>query len=200
MRFFFFFLFMWIALLSNSQEEILLMNGKNFKGMAIDTAGVKVIFNIIKDNNKIKTKSFYRDEVFSINFDLQEKVFFSPDLYYFEEYTIDNMRMLVNGRKDALYQFKTKWVLPVGFAVGAASAILMEGSIFTLLVPIAYTGIVQIPLIKIQKESISSPDFIGNGFYAEGYNRTARMKRTKHALLSSVVGVLSGLLVYELVQ
>lgn len=200
MRFFFFFLFMWIALLSNSQEEILLMNGKNFKGMAIDTAGVKVIFNIIKDNNKIKTKSFYRDEVFSINFDLQEKVFFYPDLYYFEEYTIDNMRMLVNGRKDALYQFKTKWVLPVGFAVGAASAILMEGSIFTLLVPIAYTGIVQIPLIKIQKESISSPDFIGNGFYAEGYNRTARMKRTKHALLSSVVGVLSGLLVYELVQ
>ncbi len=191
---------MWIALLSNSQEEILLMNGKNFKGMAIDTAGVKVIFNIIKDNNKIKTKSFYRDEVFSINFDLQEKVFFYPDLYYFEEYTIDNMRMLVNGRKDALYQFKTKWVLPVGFAVGAASAILMEGSIFTLLVPIAYTGIVQIPLIKIQKESISSPDFIGNGFYAEGYNRTARMKRTKHALLSSVVGVLSGLLVYELVQ
>jgi len=189
-----------IGFLSNAQEEILLMNGKHFKGMALDTAGVKVIFNKINANNKVKTKSFYRDEVFSINYDLQEKVFFSPDVYYFEEYTIDNMRMVVNGRKDALYQFKTKWVLPVGFAVGAASAIFMKGSIFTLLVPIAYTGVVQIPLIKIQKESISSPDFIGNGFYAEGYNRTARMKRTKHALLSSAVGVLSGLIVYEIAK
>ena len=189
-----------IGFLSNAQEEILLMNGKHFKGMGLDTARVKVIFNKINANNKVKTKSFYRDEVFSINYDLQEKVFFSPDVYYFEEYTIDNMRMVVNGRKDALYQFKTKWVLPVGFAVGAASAIFMKGSIFTLLVPIAYTGVVQIPLIKIQKESISSPDFIGNGFYAEGYNRTARMKRTKHALLSSAVGVLSGLIVYEIAK
>lgn len=200
MRLFLLFLFISIGILSNAQEEILLMNGKQYKGTVLDTSGVEVIFNITKANNKVKTKSFYHDEVFSINYDLQEKVFFFPDIYYFDEYTIDNMRMVVNGRKDAYYQFKTKWVLPVGFAVGAASAILMEGSIFTLLVPIAYTGIVQIPLIKIQKESISSPDFIGNNFYAEGYNRSARMKRTKHALLSSVVGVLSGLLVYELVQ
>ena len=200
MRLYFTFFFLSFGLFLHAQEEILLMNGKQYKGIAIDTSGVKIIFNKMSVNNKIKTKSFFRDEVFSINYGLEEVVFFYPNMYFVDDYTIENMRMVVNGRKDARYHFKTKWVMPVGFVVGAASAVLMQGSIFTLLVPIAYTGIVQIPLVKIQKESISSPEFIGNGFYAEGYNRTARMKRTKQALLSSFVGILSGFLAYELTQ
>lgn len=186
------------SLAIKAQEEILLLNGKQFSGHAIDTTGLKIIFEKTKSNNKLKTKSFYRDEVFSITYDEEEKVFFYPDLFFDDEYTVDNTRMLVNGRRDARYKYKTKWVIPTGIVVGAASAILMKGSVFSLLVPIVYTGIVQIPIVKVQEKSIASNAFIGNEFYKEGYNREARSKRTKQSLIWSFSGVLAGLLVYQL--
>lgn len=187
--------------LSAQEEEILLMNGKRFMGTAIDTAGYKIIFDAYKGVNRKKTKSYYRDEVFSISYlNIEEKVFFYPNPFFYDEYSIENMRYVVYGRRDAREQFKTRWVLPVGFVVGAASALLTDGSVFVLLVPVVYTGIVQIPLVKIQKESIASPDFVGNGFYAEGYDKSARIKRSKHALMSSVSGLLAGLLVNELIK
>lgn len=190
-----------ITLFASAQDEILLMNGKQFKGLAIDTTSVKFLFDIQKAENRFKTKSFYRDEVFLISYsDSIEKVFYEADLYYEDAYSSATMKMLVMGKRDARYNFKTKWVMPVGFVVGAASAYFMEESIFILFVPIIYTGLVQIPIVKIQKESISSNAFIGDEFYAEGYNRSARVKRTKHALLSSIVGVIAGIVVYEIVN
>lgn len=202
MRILFFLFFLLASMqLSAQEEEILLMNGKRFMGSAIDTAGYKIIFDKYKGLNRKKTKSYYRDEVFSISYlNIEEKVFFYPNPYFFDEYNIENMRYVVYGRRDAREQYKTKWVMPVGFVIGAASALLMDGSVFVLLVPVVYTGIVQIPLVKIQKESIASPDFVGNGFYAEGYDKSARIKRTKHALLSSATGLLAGLLVNELIK
>jgi hypothetical protein len=182
----------------NAQEQLLLLNGKVFTGNAIDTTGLKVVFERINSSNKNKMMSYYRDEVFSIQYTNDEKVFFFPSEFYDEDYTIENMRMVVYGKRDARYHFKTKWVLPTGAAVGFLSAYFSKGSVFTLFVPLLYTGIVQIPVVKIQKESISSVDFIGNEFYKEGYNRLARSKRTKHALVSSICGVLAGLLTYEL--
>ena len=190
-----------LSLLTKGQEELLLMSGKRFVGQAIDTSDFKLIFNVEKRSLKFKTKSFFNDEVFSITYkDEIDTVFFHPSLYYVDDYTIENMRLVVLGKRDARYNYKTKWVIPTGIVVGAASALLMKGSVFVLLVPIAYTGIVQIPLVKIQKKSIASPEFIGNEFYAEGYNRTARGKRTKHALLSSIVGVVAGMLLYEVTK
>jgi hypothetical protein len=185
------------ALVVKSQDRILLMNGKQFYGVSLDTSGVKIQFNIEKKQDKYKLKSVYRDEVFSIHFpDSLEKVFFYPDMYFVDEYGIDNMRMVVMGRKDARYQFKTKWVIPLGLGVSAVSAYFMKGSVYTLFIPILYTGLIQIPVVKIQKESISSPNFIGNEFYAEGYDKSARSKRTKHALFSSILGTAVGLLIY----
>ncbi len=190
-------LFLLITLLTNAQDQLLVLNGKQYDGVSLDTSGVKIQFDIAKKNGNFKSKFVYRDEVYSITYsDTTEKVFFFPDLYFIDDYTIDNMKLVVMGKKDARYNFKTKWVIPLGIGIGALSAYFMEGSIYTLFIPIAYTGLIQIPIVKIQKESISSPDFIGNEFYLEGYDRKARSKRTKHALISSVVGVAAGLLIY----
>lgn len=184
-----------------SQDTLLLMNGKQFVGSAVDTSDIQIKFNINKTSNKIKLKKVYRDQVFSISYkDGMEKVFFYPDMFFVDDYTVANMRSVVIGKRDARNAFKTKWVIPVGFAACAASAFLMKSSFFVVLLPIAYTGIVQIPIVKIQKPSISSTAFIGNEFYVEGYNKSARAKRTKHALLSSISGVLAGVLLYELTK
>ncbi len=190
-------LFILIASLADAQEHLLLMNGKQFYGVSLDTSGVKVQFNIEKKNGKFKTKTMFRDDVFSITYpDSTIKTFYFPDLYFVDDYTAENMNLVVMGKKDARYHFRTKWVIPLGIGISGLSAYLMKGSIYTLFIPIVYTGLIQIPIVKIQKESISSPDFIGNEFYAEGYDRSARSKRTKQALISSILGVASGLLLY----
>jgi len=195
---------LFILMLSNSlsaQDELLLMNGKKFKGLAIDTTSTKLAIQLDHKKDKKKIKSFYRDEVFSIRFkDSGEQVYFQYDPLYENSYTIDQMRLVVAGKSDALYRYKTKWIIPTGLVVGAASAYFLEGSVFTLIVPIIYTGLVQIPVVKIQKESITSNAFIGDEFYLEGYNRSARLKRTKQALLSSLVGVIAGFAIYEISQ
>ena len=59
---------------------------------------------------------------------------------------------------------------------------------------------VQIPIVKIQHETISNPDFVGNEFYAGGYDRSARMKRTTHALISGFVGLAAGILLYDVTK
>ena len=194
-------LFLFISSLCiKGQDELLLLNGKRYSGSSIDTTGLKVLFEMQKSEKKKKIKGFYKDEVFSVTLNETESVIFSPDPFFPEDYSVEDMRMVVYGKRDARYLFKTKWVIPTGIVVGAASAILMEGSVFSLLVPIVYTGLVQIPVVKIQSKTIASPDFIGNDFYKEGYNRSARTKRTKHALLSSAAGVIAGLLVVGLSQ
>lgn len=190
--------FMSISGLIKGQDEIFLLNGKRFVGHAIDTTGLKVLFETKKSNNKSKIRDFYKEDVFSINGSDYEHIFYAPSEFFDGDYSKENMKLIVSGKRDARYGFKTKWVIPTGIVVGAASALLLEGSVFVLLVPIVYTGIVQIPVVKIQKNSITSPDFIGNDFYKQGYNKTARSKRTKQALLSSISGVIAGLLVYEL--
>lgn len=179
------------------QNEIVLLNGKRFIGHAIDTTGLKIIFESEKSNNKVKVRDFYKEDVFSISENNVEHIFYSPSEFFEEDYSIENMRLLVNGRKNARYGFKTKWVIPTGLVVGAGSALLMKGSVFVVLVPIIYTGLVQIPIVKIQTNTISSPEFIGSDFYKQGYNKSARSKRTKHALLSSIGGVIAGMLVYQ---
>lgn len=198
MRFLLASLFICSFSLLHAQDELLLMNGKRYEGTAIDTTGLKVLFEINKSENKKKVKSYYHDEIFSIDFNSTEKILYEPSTYFEDSYSKETMRFLVNGKSDARYHYKTKWVIPTGLVVGAGSALLMKGNIFTLLVPIVYTGIVQIPIVRVQPKSISSPEFLGNDFYKEGYNHMARTKRTKHALLSSLAGVVVGILVYEL--
>lgn len=201
MRSLIFLLFLGLFHNVNGQDTLLLMNGKQFVGSAIDTSDIQIKFNLDKKAGKVKLKKFYRDQVFSIRYaNANEKIFFYPEIYYVDDYTVENMRAVVCGKKDARYGFKTKWILPVGFAACAASTILMKNSVFVLLLPVVYTGIVQIPIVKIQKPSITNETFIGNEFYKEGYNKSARSKRTRHALISGVVGVLTGILVYEAIK
>ena len=183
---------------AKSQETLILLNGKQYYGTTLDTAGLKINFNIYRPGKKGKEKSFYRDQVFSINYESgEEHIFYYPDMYFVDEYTIDNMRFEVFGRMDGRSGYKTKWVYPVGLVTGLLAGYFSKGAALSVLVPIIYVGVVQIPIVKIQHETISNPDFVGNEFYAGGYDRSARMKRTTHALISGFVGLAAGILLYD---
>ena len=193
-------LFVFVLLFSTvlkSQETLLLLNGKQYSGMSQDTSGLKINFEIYRLGKKAKQKSFYRDQVFSITSEKGiEHVFYYPDMYFVNEYTIDNMRFEISGRIDGR-NFHTKWVYPVGIATGFLAGFFSKGSALSVVIPIVYIGVVQIPIVKIQHKTISNPDFIGNEFYAGGYDRSARMKRTKHAIISGFAGLIAGIFLYE---
>ena len=183
------------------QETLLLLNGKQYSGVALDTAGLKINFSIYRPGKKAKQKYFYRDQVFSITNELDEEhVFYYPDLYFVNEYSVEDMRLDISGRIDARNGFKTKWVYPVGFATGFLAGFFSKGSALSALVPVAFIGVVQIPIVKIQHQSISNPDFIGNEYYAGGYDQSARMKRTKHAIISGFAGLIAGIFMYEVTK
>ena len=184
----------------NGQDTLVLLNGKQYFGNALDTAGIKINFNLYRPGKKAKLKSFYRDQVFSIKTETGlEHVFYYPDMFFVDEYTVDNMRFEVYGRMDGR-NFNTKWVYPVGLVSGLLAGYFSKGAALSVLVPIAFIGVVQIPIVKIQHKTISNPDFIGNEFYAGGYDRSARMKRTKHAIISGFVGLAAGILLYDVTK
>jgi len=190
-------LLLFSSLILNGQETLLLLNGKKYSGTAIDTSGLKINFDIYRSGKKAKHKSFYRDQVFSItNEQGKEHVFYYPDMNFVDEYTVENMRLEISGRIDG-FNFKTKWVYPVGIATGFLAGYLSKGSALSVVIPVAFIGVVQIPIVKIQHNTISNPIFLGDDFYAGGYDRSARMKRTKHAIISGFAGIIAGILLYE---
>jgi len=189
------------SLHSKSQDTLILLNGKQYFGATVDTAGLKINFNIYRPGKKSKLKSFYRDQVFSINSESgKENIFYYRDMYFVDEYTIDNMRFEVYGRMDGRNGYRTKWVYPVGLATGFLAGYFSNGAALSVLVPIIYIGVVQIPIVKIQHETISKPGFVGNDFYAGGYDRSARMKRTTHAIISGFVGLAAGFVLFEVTK
>jgi len=201
MKYFIFITLILFSFLLKGQETLLLLNGKQFSGATLDTAGLKINFNIYRPGKKVKQKSFYRDQVFSITNELgEEHVFYYPDMYFVNEYSIEDMRFDISGRIDARNGFKTKWVYPVGIASGFLAGFFSKGSALSALVPVVYIGVVQIPIVKIQHESISNPDFVGNEYYAGGYDQSARMKRTKHAIISGFAGLIAGIFIYEVTK
>jgi len=189
------------GLITKAQDTLLLLNGKRFSGIAVDTSGFKIQFKTFRSGRKSKIKSFYRDDVFSINGDDgNEHIFYFPDMFTVNDYTVENMRFEVYGNMDARNKFRTKWVYPVGIASGFLAGFFLEGSVFSVFIVPIYLGVVQIPIVKIQPKTISKPVFFGNDFYKTGYNRSARMKRTKHAIISSFIGLIAGIGIYEITK
>jgi hypothetical protein len=194
---------LFVLLLSSSfylkgQDTILLLSGKQFSGIAVDTSGLKINFEIIKEGKSQKQKSFYRDQVFSITYKSgYENIFYYPDMFYVNDYTVENMRFEIFGKIDGRNSYKTKWVYPVGIASGFLAGFFSKGSVVSVFIPIIYVGVVQIPIVKIQPKSISNPGFIGNEFYKTGYNQKARMKRTRDAIISGFAGLIAGILIYN---
>jgi hypothetical protein len=198
MRHLLFFLLLVFSFNIKGQDNILLLSGKQFSGIAIDTSGLKISFDVLREGKSPKQKSFYRDDVFSVTYiNGDERIFYYPDMYFVNEYTVENMRVEIFGKIDARSGYKTKWVYPVGLSAGFLAGFFSKGSALSVIVPMAYVGVVQIPIVKIQPKSISNPDFIGNDFYKSGYNQKARMKRTRDAVISVFAGWIAGILIYD---
>lgn len=164
-----------------------------------DTAGANIFFDVENRNGKIKSRSLYKDQVFAIiSPEGQEDILYKFEEIIGNDFTISEMRYFIYGERDALKGYNPKPTFWLGFAVGAGGSYGLRGGFIPFAIPLAYTGGMQIPYIKIRAETISDQEYTYHPTYALGYEKVSRTKKTINALLGSLLGVVVGGAIYEL--
>jgi hypothetical protein len=165
------------------QGTMLYLNGKQKR---FATAEVKGDFIVYKPegNQTEGVKKLEKFDVFALQFDDgRETVIYEPDTSYGDP-TVLQVRDYIKGEQlaDSIYKKPLNFIGGVAFGAGGALWSLFYGPI----IPIVYaTGISfatpKIPQSELERE-VRSEDFIA------GYERKARNKKTKNALLGGAIG------------
>jgi len=140
-------------------------------------------------------KKMEKFDIFSFQFDDgTEQIIYEPDTSYGDP-TVEQAREYVKGEQFADSIYKKPMNLIGGIASGAAGSILV---FYAPIVPAVYATTISLftphlPKNELEKE-VRSEDFIA------GYERKARNKKTKSALLGGVIGLGIGLSVLAAIQ
>jgi hypothetical protein len=149
----------------------------------------------------IRDGALEREEVFSYTSPSGEETVY----YFYDEplgnvASIDEMRAYVMGERDARFGVTGNAWFYSGMAVGLISGYAARGSVLALAVPPLVALTARIPVVKIKEEYIQDSNYKYNEDYAAGYERYARSKYTRRALLGSAIGTLVGLASYAVVD
>jgi hypothetical protein len=145
--------------------------------------------------------SIDKEEAFSLTDQKgKEKVY-----YFFEEnlgnyYQIDEMRMFINGEKDARKFYKGKTAFWGGVGFGAAGSYASGLGVGTIAAPVVWTLGTLLPVLKIKGKWISDPKYKQYESYKAGFEKTARTKNIFKGLLGSTIGMVSGALIYAVIH
>lgn len=184
-----------------AQDHILKMSGHEFEGKITEMSDFAIVMEVTKKNGKIKSLSFPRSDVFSIQKEGQEEeILYAKDEFIGDELTVQEMRIYIAGEQDALAGYDPRPTQYVGMLVGIGAGVYSQGGIILpLAVPVGYTLIQTLPTIKIREETIQNPSHKFNEIYALGYESVARSKKVLGGLKGSAVGVAAGMVLYALV-
>lgn len=147
----------------------------------------------IEDLIEKYSKRKYVQDVFSVTYGEtgQEEVVYSPDtlgLLVIDtlepdlEYTVAEMRRYLQGRTDGK-NHKAPWATVGGGAIGIVGSF---AGFYGPLVPTVYLVIVSATQPRIREEYVSNPHLIGDEAYEDGYVKSARRKKIKNIVISSV--------------
>lgn len=149
------------------------------------------------------TKSVSRELVFSIiAADSSETIVYSADTLGFledgeaeVEWGVEDMRKYIAGRQDGR-RHKTAMDAMLGAGVGTVGAIL--GAFWGPTLPAAYIAISTIANTKIQVKAANvDKALITEPAYMDGYERSAKRKKTGDFIKGSVAGLAFGFLMYQ---
>lgn len=161
------------------------------------TAEVKGDFLIYRPEGPHKDgiRKMEKFDIFSLQFDDgTEQIIYEPDTTYGDP-SVEEAREYVKGEQLADSIYKKPMNLIGGIASGAAGSILV---FYAPIVPAVYATTISLftphmPKSQLEKE-VRSEDFIA------GYERKARNKKTKSALLGGVIGLGVGLSILAVIQ
>lgn len=178
-------------------DTVLLNSGRTVIGQVTDTTGIDIT---VTDFHKKKHKKVEipKEGVFSIRFAStgREEVFYIYDTLVGNDFTVDDARKFIAGEQDAQRGFHAVGASIGAFAVGFASGAAI-GSFFAFGPPFLYDGIMTYPEIHVRHKTVSNIQIANTDPYLYGYYLVASRKRMLHSFLWSGIGVVSGLIVNQ---
>lgn len=144
---------------------------------------------------KGKYKSINKEEVFSfVKKTGGEEIIFEPFEVDDANFTIENMRIYINGEQEARKNSRSFWATASGLLVGVASPILLSkigtNSLFYSPIPVAATNFVIGLTFPTEKSVVRKyPQMGKNDFFVEGYRTTARSKRLNSSIKGGLIGL-----------
>jgi hypothetical protein len=169
-------------------DTLYLMNGRVVVAPVLDTLFGAATF--IDPEDSTRRSHVENDRLFAIRYHT------GAIFYYYEQDTISNwfsreeMWMFMQGERDARKGFR-----PNGSKYGTFTAGLiggLTGTIFGPLFPMGYIACVGLPKVRIRHETVSNINFLESDAYILGYEREARGKRRKYALVAGACGLAAG--------
>ena len=180
-------------------DTLYLMNGRIVVSPVLDTSFLAATFADPEDSTK--RTHIENDQLFAIKYN-NGGVF-----YYYKQdsltnwYTRDEMWLFTQGERDARKGFKP-WGsftggLITGMAGGASGLVVGSlGAFFGPIVPLAFLTTVGIPKVRIRHKTVSNINNLEYDAYLLGYEREARTKRRRFAMIGGGIGTALGYIAY----
>ena len=185
------------ALQGVAQDRILLMNGQVLEGRVLGQSTLEIRY-LTETRRGTKERAEPTGSVFSVVDSLGvERIWYFYDTIYGNDLTVDQMRWFIKGEQDARTGYKPLWPVVGGFVTGAGLTMGLDLEVLSLTLPPLYAGAMTLPRVHVTKGSITDPLMEGDEYYALGYAKVGRSKRVVRTLISTAVGVVTGLLVRQ---
>lgn len=174
---------------TDSDENIInFMDGKvvEYDSIIIDTANQYIQYSFYNQRNIKKNKLVFFYDVFSYRQDGIEEIIYKT--YDYDEFSVDDMRIVISGKRDAMFYHKSLPVFIEGTAFGMFSTLLPYSSFFSLSIPLLYCtskGFSTPPESLIKKQN---PNYTENELYIYGYRQRAKNKDLLSAIGGSLLG------------
>jgi len=184
-----------------SQDRINLLSGSYIDCKVEEVSDSLITYTYTKKSGKEKTKFMEAYRAFSVVYaGGEEKVIYKQDTLIGNYFSSQEMRLFVYGAQDANAYYKANKWFYAGLVAGAAGGYASQGGFFALGIPISFGLIAYAPRIKIKPEMVRNTDLLQEPAYVMGFERVARYKRFRAALLGSIPGTIVGLGSYYIVQ
>jgi hypothetical protein len=186
----------------HSQDVLLLMNGREWKGQITSLEGTVITLSTKSKKGKVKEHQIDKTEIFSYTkAGEKEVVLYAQDEMIGDIYSPDQMKVYIVGEQDARDNFHARPTAIVGFIICGAVAYYVEGGLMgSIALPIAYSIFQLAPKIHIREQFMSDTNYKYNDFYADGFEPVARTKKILTAMGSGFAGAVAGVVVYAVIN
>ena len=178
-----------------AQDTLVLINGKTILVKSVDLKDYTIAYRKMEPKSKLKTID--PERVFSIRYkDGTERIIYYSDTLDPVDFKPEEMRMFIKGEQDADKYYKNNFNKGTAFVLGASGGLL---GFYGLAVPPLYATIVGAFSPKMEKQKVSDPALLQNNIYREGYEKKARDRKIRNAMIGGLVGFVAGSVAFSII-
>ncbi|MFI5164125.1 MAG: hypothetical protein ACHQHP_02640 [Bacteroidia bacterium] len=187
---------------TSRMDTLFFLNGEMRAVKVVDTLSHLVLFLPEKKTKKPHVQDVEKSTVFSVKFSNgQEKILYFHDTAVGNVFSVLETKMFMLGEQEADKNYKNKWPLIIGFAVGALSPVALANAVVLSPVPAALSPLhTLIPYIKVNTKAIQNKNYLAYDTYIMGYEKTARKKNFVHAIMGAGAGLITGFAIWAVTK